>query len=235
MIIDVPVIERETEVKCEVCKDRGFLTWDVPYGHPGFGKLMKCPNCREEGRREALAAECGLPPKLQSVTFEKIVRHEGNAAAYEAARRLAHRPREFLTLTGPTGVGKSTLLAAIVKEALTAGFSAYYTTTADLLDGLRATFRPAAETAYEPQWEKLKSVRVLCLDEVDRFNASDWALEKLFQLISARYDYGGDRLTCFATNASIDTFPAYLQSRLRDRQCGLFELSGMDVRLCART
>ena len=232
--LESAVIERRIEVKCDVCKDKGWLTWDVPYGHPGFGKLMACPHCREEGQRAVLVAECGLPPKLQSVSFAKIVKHPGNAAAFERALALAHQPREFLTLSGPTGVGKSTLLAAVVKEALTAGFSAYYTTMADLLDGLRATFKPTAATAYEPLWERLTGVRVLCLDELDRFNGSDWALEKLFQLISARYDYGHDRLTCFASNASIDTFPAYLQSRMRDRQCCLFELTGMDVRLCAR-
>lgn len=239
MILDVSALERAVvvrriEVKCDVCKDRGFLTYDVPYGHPGFGKLMKCPNCPQEGERQVLVAECGLPPKLQGVTFAKIVRHEGNRAACEAALALVHHPRQFLTLTGPTGVGKSMLQGAIITEALASGFSAYYTTMADLLDGLRASFKPDAVAEYEPQWERLKRVRVLCIDEVDRFNATDWAQEKLFQLISARYDYGDDRLTCFASNASIDAFPAYLQSRMRDRQCGLFELTGMDVRLCAR-
>jgi DNA replication protein DnaC len=210
------------------------VTYDVWPGHPGFGKLMKCRNCGQGGEVGAGLPECGLPPKLQGVTFTEIIRHAGNAAACEAALALAHKPREFLTLLGPTGVGKSTLLAAIVKEALVSGFSAYYTTMADLLDGLRATFNKGADTAYEPLWERLTGVRVLCVDELDRFNGSGWAQEKLFQLISARYDYGHDRLTCFASNASIDAFPPYVQSRMRDRQCGLFELSGVDVRLCAR-
>ncbi len=234
VILNVPVAMREIKVKCNVCKDKGWLTYDVWPGHPGFGEKMKCPNCQEAGQRSVLVAECGLPPKLQGVTFAKMIRHAGNMAACEAALALVHRPREFFTVTGPTGVGKSTLLAAIVKEALESGFSAYYTTMADLLDGLRGTFKAGADEGYDTHWERLKGVRVLCIDEFDRFNATDWAQEKLFQLISARYDYGEDRLTCFASNASVDTFPAYLRSRLRDRQRELFELTGMDVRLCAR-
>ena len=146
----------------------------------------------------------------------------------------ARQPHDFLTLTGRTGVGKSTLLAAMVNTALASHFTAYYTTTADLLDSLRATFKSGAEVGYDGQWERLKNVRVLCLDELDRFNASDWALEKLFQLMSARYDYGRDRLTGLATNAGIATFPPYLRSRMLDRECSLFELTGQDVRQCQR-
>ena len=225
---------RHDEAPCPLCKGKGFLTYDVPYGNPLFDAMPPCPMCSENRAPKALAAVCGLPPKLQTVTFDKTVRHPGNAAAYDAALERARQPREFLTLTGPTGVGKSCLLAAIVNEALSRRLAAYYTTTADLLDLLRSSFQPGAETDYESQWERLKTVRVLTLDELDRFNQSDWALEKFFQLMSARFDYGHDRLTCFASNAGIDTFPAYLQSRMRDRQSCLFELTGMDVRLCAR-
>jgi DNA replication protein DnaC len=234
MINDVSSIGWESGVACEVCKDRGFVVLDVFPGHSAFGKAWPCPRCSGDKRPGVLAAACGLPDKLKPWTFDKVARHAGNAAAYDAALERAHRPREFLTLVGATGVGKSILQASIINKCLSASVPALYTTTADLLDYVRATFRPNSVEGYEDRWERLKSVRVLCLDEVDRFNPSDWAVEKFFQLISTRYDYGLDRLTCLATNASIDTFPDYLQSRMRDRKCGLFELTGMDVRLCAR-
>jgi DNA replication protein DnaC len=234
VIRDVTSSYSADENACDICKGRGFVTLDVYPGHPSFGKALRCPKCGGNKRRQMLVSACGLPDKLKLWTFDKIVRHAGNAAAYDAARERAQQPREFLTLTGPTGVGKSILIASVANLALALGHSALYITTADLLDYIRATFQPGVEGGYEARWELLKSVKVLCLDEMDQFNASPWALEKFFQLINSRYDYGLDRLTCFATNASIDTFPPNLQSRMRDRQCCLFELTGMDVRLCAR-
>jgi DNA-binding MarR family transcriptional regulator len=231
VIHDVALMRGQGEMGCPVCKGRGFVMRDVFYGHPEFGKALHCPKCGQDQRPQLLASECGLPKKLRPWTFDKVMRHAGNAQAYEAALARARKPCEFLTLIGPTGVGKSVLLAATINEALSRDFQAYYTTTADLLDYLRVTFKKA-EADYDARWERLKSVRVLCIDELDRFNPTDWALEKFFQLISARYDNGDDRLTCFATNASIDTFPAYLQSRMRDRHCCMFELTGIDVWLC---
>lgn len=226
---------QQNDPVCDVCKGRGFVTLDVFPGHPKFLKPLQCTACSGARKPELHLATYGLPEKLQVCTFDKVVRHPGNAAAYDAALDRARHPREFLTLQGSTGVGKSMLQAAIIREALSLGLSAFYTTTADLLDYIRATFRHDSNEGYEARWERLKSVRVLCLDELDRFNPSDWAQEKFFQLVSSRYDNGLDRLTCFATNARIETFPEYFQSRIRDRRSCLFELTGMDVRLCARS
>lgn len=220
------------EVKCARCKDMRFLGYDVPYGHLNFGKLMPCPDCNPAAQPESLAPDCGLPPKLRDATFETIIQHEGIQAAYDAALERASQPREFFTLVGDTGRGKSLLLGATVSRAKFFGFSSFYTTTTELLQNLRKTFDTG--TGYDALLERYKAYQVLVIDEFDHFNPTGWAREVIFHIVSWRFDYGLDRLTCFGTNASIDTFPPYLGSRMRDRRSCLFDITGMDVRLCDR-
>jgi DNA replication protein DnaC len=220
----------QPEAKCPRCKDRGWLTYDVKYGHPQFAKLLRCPDCGGQEQQESLAGTCGLPCEWLGWTFRNTVRHDGIAAAYDAAFCLAQKPQRFLTLLGSYGVGKTRLLACIVNEARLRGLSAIYLTTADLLDYLRAAYAPKAEVAYDERLDRLTQARVLCLDEFDRFNSTEWAREKFFQLVDARYQRGQELLTCFAANATLEDLPPYLRSRLEDRQCALFQLTGQDIR-----
>ena len=222
--------ERERPAKCPVCKDKKWVNYDVPYGHPDFGKEVTCPACWEGVQPQVLTAACGLTVEKLGWTFANTMRRPELAEVYDTALALAGKPRRFLTLQGEPGVGKTRFLACIINEAVAKGFTAVYMTMPDLLDYLRTGYAPNAATTYDARWQPLIDARVLCIDEIDRYSPTPWAEQKVFQLINARYENGQDHLTCFALNAAIDTLPDYLQSRLRDRQCYLFHLAGQDVR-----
>lgn len=59
---------------CKVCDGKGLISYEVPFGHPRFGKLFPCEHC-ETGRaahQRQLAmgiARTGLPPAYQTLTF----------------------------------------------------------------------------------------------------------------------------------------------------------------------
>jgi hypothetical protein len=43
------------EGECSLCKGRGWLRFDVPFGHPNFGKLVPCQCTEKEFGQERLA------------------------------------------------------------------------------------------------------------------------------------------------------------------------------------
>lgn len=209
----------------------GFLAYDVAPGHPKFSQITPCPTCSQGAQRAYLERICGLPAELRNITFA-LPPMLGQGDAFQTLRSLAADPRRFVTLHGAHGAGKTHLLAALVNEGRALGWPSVYTTMADLLDHLRATFN--TQVSYDGLWQTYQTCRVLALDEFDRWSPTEWAQEKFFQLIESRYERGADLLTAFATNADLDALPSYVVSRMRDRRCLIFELSGPDLRKTRR-
>jgi DNA replication protein DnaC len=74
---------------------------------------------------------------------------------------------------------------------------------------------------------------VLFLDEIDKVNGTDWAEERIFQLLDQRYTRAvrEEALTVIASNESDDKLSGYLGSRLRDSRLGpVVHLEGSDGR-----
>ncbi len=220
---------------CPKCKDKRFVVLDVNYGHPQFAKLIPCDLCH--GAEQVSLSpwpEVQPPPDLRRHRFATVSHHSHIAPVLAAVAPLCRPPHGFVTLSGPPGRGKSTVMACAYNEALAARLPALYVSIADLCDRLRRTFDPDSPLAFDAAFEWVQRVPVLCLDEFERFNASGWTLEKVGQLISTRYDYRQERLTCLATNTTIASLPDFLQSRIEDRECHRFELTGPDLRKRSR-
>lgn len=212
----------------------GWLVQDVQPGHALFGSrgMIPCDVCGSQRQAAYLLDLCGLSSEMLDYTFQTTKRGQFNGAAYDAAQQLVMYPQWFYTLHGQPGTGKTRLLATIVNEARAGGRKAVYTTTAELLDHLRAAYAPEMRGAlgFDALLDKVTECTVLALDEFDRWNPTPWAQEKFFQLIEARYRDGAQKLTCFATNAALDELPPYIASRMQDRRCKVFALNGPDIR-----
>lgn len=167
---------------------------------------------------------------MRGWSFANTTRHSRNAAAYDDAQAVASSPEWFFTLTGQYGIGKTRLLSCIVNAGRASGWPSVYMTTAALLDHLRSAYAPESGIAFDALWERITSARILAIDELDRWNPTPWAKEKFFQLIDERYRRGAEQLTVFATNAGVDALPGYVVSRMFDRRCRVYELTGADVR-----
>ena len=192
--------------------------------------LVRCPACGGNARAQYLDRICGLPAELRSYTWTQ--KKDGRLAeCHRAAARLIADPRWFFTLTGPYGSGKSGTLAAIVNAGKAAGKTAIYTTTADVLDVLKAAFAPGATgDSYLDRLDLYREAAILCLDEFDRFHTTDWAENEFWKIINARYGNGPRMLTAFATNAKLSDLPGYLRSRMEDARCQVWELPAGDHR-----
>ena len=217
--------EPEAEV-CPRCGGRGWLGFDVPVGHPSFGKIVPC-SCRaqsiEAQRLTRLQRYSNLGP-LTRMTF-KALDPKGHSSepgaqrrfqeAYQAASEYAEDPQGWLALTGPVGSGKTHLLAATVNRCVERGVPAFYISVPDLLDHLRSTFGPTSEVTYDQLFDHVRNAAVLALDDLGAHATTPWAQEKLNQILNHRFNR--QLPTIVALSVPLGHLDEQLRARLEDR------------------
>jgi DNA replication protein DnaC len=218
---DVDAARTSKSRQCSSCDGTGWYTLRVPYGHPDFSKLFPCACTLEEHERRR-RAKLHQISNLASfsdktfATFDHLV--PGIQAAYLHARSFARRPVGWLTLRGPYGCGKTHLAAAIAHEVLAHDVPVLFVVVPDLLDHLRATFRPDSEASYDERFELVRTAALLVLDDVGTESGTAWTREKLYQLVNHRYN---ERMpTVFTSNVQLDALDGRIVSRMHDTGIG---------------
>ena len=108
-------------------------------------------------------------------------------AAIEFANEIEDS-KSWLYLDGSTGVGKTHLAVAITGVRVKGGSDVRYWSVPDLLDSLRDAYASSNPSAFVDTFETARNTELLVLDDFGAPNTTDWALEKLFQIITYRYD-----------------------------------------------
>jgi DNA replication protein DnaC len=209
------------------CENLGVIRYDVPVGDPRFGKLFRCPNNpveadtdRHERLRRISNLDAYADKNFHNFTVEqptlKPAEHQSLEVALTISARYAENPEGWLLLEGTYGCGKTHLAAAIGNERLQRGEMVMFITVPDLLDHLRSAYAPSAEATYDETFERIRNTPMLILDDLGAESPSQWAKEKLFQLLNHRYSH---RLpTIITTNADLDTLDPRIRSRLLDSE-----------------
>jgi DNA replication protein DnaC len=204
----------------------GFVTRDVPFGHPDFGKAFPCTCQRDNltAQRNARLRALSNLDVVADKTFKTFqldlngLSDEQLAAlkvAYERAHTYASNPRGWLLFQGNYGSGKTHLAVAIANHRLSTGEPVLFVTVPDLLDHLRTTYGPTSEAQYDDLFERIRNYPLLVLDDLGAESSTSWAREKLYQLINHRYLH---RLcTVITTNSELTEIDPRIRSRLVDR------------------
>ncbi len=209
-----------------LCNGLGFYDLDVPPGDPNFSKVFRCPNNpleQDDDRKDTLRRLSNLG-RYKDASFENFQIAPGGMSdtaeqslhlAFTTAQRFAQNPHgKWIVFAGSYGSGKTHLAAAIGNARLEQGEFVLFVTAPDLLDTLRGSYAPDADMSYRDLFERVRQADMLILDDLGVENPSDWAKEKLFQLLNHRYT---DRLaTVITTNIDIDTLDPRLRSRMLD-------------------
>ena len=208
---------------CEKCKGAG---WYLIQGEP-----HTCENYNPSTdikRQETLSGLCGIS-NLGDKTFDNFVvkvstpryeyskrDHDNLKAAYLASREFSKNPKGWLVLEGPYGVGKTHLALAIanalVKEK---GLTVKFITSADILDSLRASFSPSSNLSTQEVMDSFQNVSALIIDDYGAESPTEWAREKLFQLLNVRHE--NNSITVITTNVPLNKMPPRIQSRMKER------------------
>jgi DNA replication protein DnaC len=225
---DIPIPAPHTlpgEPDCPLCGGVGYLRTDLPIEHPDFGKLRIC-TCRQgqihQQTRERLFKLSHLD-ELSHLTFDNfkprghmgLPPQQANSLelAYNQAQQFSQSLSGWLLLQGNFGCGKTHLAAAIANFAVDLGVPTLFITVPDLLDSLRFAYQ-SPEATFEERFEEIRQADLLILDDFGTQNATQWAQEKLFQIINYRYI---NRLPLVVTtNLSIQDIEDRIRSRLMD-------------------
>jgi DNA replication protein DnaC len=219
-------IERKSAVRlvtsdygvCALCKGAGYTRMSVPYGHPQFGKAQMC-ECKKAMKKaeqqQTLLDLSGMVSlkRFATASFETFQDHvPGVREAKRQAITYAVNPSGWLVLIGSYGCGKTHLAVSVARRRVEAGDTVLVQTVPDLLDHLRSAFSPHKGASYDERFLEMRSVDLLVLDDYGAQNDTDWATEKLFQLLNHRYN--GSLATVITSNN--------------------MALTGVDPRVCSR-
>jgi len=211
--------------------------------HPDFGKLEIC-SCRHkviaQQVRQRLFSLSHLED-LKELTFETFLPRgrtglgELHANSLESSfnrtRQYAGNLQGWLLITGRTGCGKTHLAAAIANFAVSMGVPTLFLTVPDLLDTLRFAYG-SENISFEERFEEIRSASLLVLDDFGTQNATDWAQEKLFQIIN--YRYINHLPLVVTTNLALSQIEARIRSRLQDPEMvSLVRIQAPDYRRLA--
>ncbi len=217
--------------KDPLCGGMGMVKFNVPVGDSRFGKLFRCPNNPPEHDMnfQSRLRDLGNMNALIDKTFESFqfrdlgysAKEENTlAVVFRNAMEFASYPKGWIVLEGKYGSGKTHLAAAIANARLAQGEQVIFITVPDLLDYLRSAYAPNAEDTYDSLFDKVKNAYLLILDDLGAENPSQWAQEKLFQLLNHRYV---NRMpTVITTNVELEQLDGRIRSRMVDPDLSSF-------------
>ncbi len=155
-----------------------------------------------------------------------------------------------LLFVGPVGIGKTHLACAVLQSLIAKGYTGLFYSYADLLTEIRNTYNDTGSAKYfmdedGNRWETesqilnhVTNVDVLLLDELGKVKASEWALDKVREIIGGRYNK--KRTTIATTNYPLDSkreAEVTLQAKIGDdmvsrlrEMCRIVEMEGPDYR-----
>ena len=208
---------------CLICNGAGWVSKRVPVDHPDFGDAFPC-RCQQQRnpdqRSETLRRYSNLGA-LNRISFEETrpegILHDAPGrrffqAALNSAVTFAESPEGWLVFTGPSGSGKTHLAVAIANRCIERGLPAYFIVAADLLDHLRASYAPDSAMSYDELFEQVRNAPILVLDDLSPQLTTPWAQEKLFQIVSYRFN---ERLpTVITVRGPIERLDEGLRTRM---------------------
>ncbi len=210
---------------CPICEGLGYIRQNVPVGHPEFGKMQIC-TCRkgeiDRNRHSRLFALSKLE-ELQHLNFDNF-RPRGRVGlrpaladsleqAFNQAQMFARTHKGWLLLYGSYGCGKTHLAAAIANFAVEMGIPTLFITVPDLLDTLRFSYDDPDAT-FEQRFDEIRTAPLLVMDDFGTQNATEWAQEKLFQILN--YRYINKLPLVVTTNLLLEEMEPRIRSRLDD-------------------
>ena len=209
--------------------------------NPDLSRVVEFP-----GRQDEPSRHLGSIPEdmLRRMTFDTFDARGNNGSAaqryslenaLESARGYASDPDGWgwLTLFGETGVGKTHLAVAIAVERKARGQPVVFTFVPDLMDYLRSTFRPDSGVAYDRVFDQIKNAPLLIMDHLRSADLSDWAYEKLYQIVVHRHNSRIPTVITSPMDMADSTGP--IISRTQDQSSGtIIRMDAPDYRVNRR-
>jgi DNA replication protein DnaC len=220
--------------ECDVCHDARRVQgeWEIR-SQSRVRESVPCPACVHA--RPDSDARMGIPVAFGRYGPEHLKGHQ--QAVYVAlAREEWEKP--LSVIMGPTGTGKTYVVAAVMRAVAARGKSARFWPVPDLVERFRATYDKPLDTEFAEPRESVSDIHaalgkvwLLVLDDWGQQRSTDLGAEQLFRLVYTRIN--NRQPTIITTNYGEDYFrrenPA-LASRMFGRDADVSLFGGRDLR-----
>lgn len=148
-----------------------------------------------------------LPARYYQADFASFANLTGNALEQmQVIQRWAknfEREKKGLLISGPVGVGKTYLLACIIKELATKGIRCQFIDFFQLINAVKGAY--SDQKSDQSLLTPLINADVLVVDELGKGRNTEFELTILDQLIMGRYNQ--DKILVASTNYSLGDMP----------------------------
>jgi len=151
-----------------------------------------------------------IPKRYEHCDFESYSTDVGQTPAHSHSLKQAKLLTEGfirdypgssdkgLLLMGPSGVGKTHLAVAALKELLRRGHQGMFCDYRELLKEIQASYNPASQSTEMAILEPIRGAEILVLDDLGAGKPSAWVLDIIGLVLNARYNER--RVTVLTTN-----------------------------------
>ncbi len=192
----------------------------MPVGDPKWGKLEKCEDSFHSkivNQRLQKVSQMGQQDIKRKLSDIKV--NDKNKQMIEESHNIIKQGYGWLYIWGGPGNAKSEALKAIVNAFNKSNRGpAVYTSLGSILDYMRLTMSNSNNLEYFDEFNRLKDVRILAIDEMDKPKESDWMQDFRFHFLDSRYTSAcnKDTVTIFAGNKNPKFFGEVLYDRIRE-------------------
>ena len=176
----------------------------------GAGRVAVPCDCGMEERASRVMERARVPKRYEHCDFESYSTDVGatpqHTASLKNAKMLAQAfirdypaaAEKGLLLMGPSGVGKTHLAVASLKELIRRGHQGLFCDYRELLKEIQASYNPASESTEMSILEPVRTAEILVLDDLGASKPSAWVLDIIGLVLNARYNER--RMTILTTN-----------------------------------
>jgi len=196
---------------CQLCRGTGWKMLPRP---DGSGAMAVPCDCGMEERAGRVMERARIPKRYEHCDFESYVTDladgktwtSHHAQSLKQAKFLAQRfvadypgaTEKGLLLMGPSGIGKTHLAVAALKELLRRGHQGLFCDYRELLKEIQASYNPASETTEMAILDPVRNAEILVLDDLGASKPSDWVRDVVAIVLNSRYN--DQRTTIITTN-----------------------------------
>ena len=197
---------------CSLCRGTGWKL--VPRTDGTRGNVAVACDCGMEERATRTMERARVPKRYEHCDFESYVTDLVDGKTWTTQHSQSLKNAKLLTqgfvrdypgsaekgllLMGPSGVGKTHLAVASLKELIRGGHAGLFCDYRELLKEIQASYNPASESTEMSILEPIRTVEVLVLDDLGASKPSAWVLDIIALVLNARYN--DRRVTILTTN-----------------------------------
>jgi DNA replication protein DnaC len=254
MQINVAAMLAEEPQSCPICRGTGWK--DVITGNER--RVTRC-DCFLQTQAKHYLVASEIPARYGDCEFSNYYsgENDGLAAAKIKIQTWAGQyplDRGGLLLVGPSGVGKTHLSVAAVKQLTQKGVHCLFCDYRELLKKIQNSYNPSVQATELELLRPVFETEVVLLDDLGAVKPSEWVWDTVSLVLNARYN---EKLTTIITSNFLDGSSAAIErvegprraareetlgdrigERMRSRlfeMCRLVQVNGKDYRQKFRT